>query len=132
MLIALVLLQRSFLRQFTLLKNKIFQMPLFLVVQQLLTDHLNSLFRQFDPLKELDTASWHRFQKESQNSRSNPRSWNGHFLLPPFMIVLSALYGIFWLEYEARGEIRLEVLQRSRYIFMHQIMPPPLWDQTRS
>ena len=100
------------------------------LLKQMLTAHLSCLFTQLDPLKELDSASAPQFQAGSQRSRK--RSWNGHLLFPPFIIAFSALYGVFWLEYEARGEIQLDELHRSEYIFLHQITPRSIWAQVRS
>ena len=96
------------------------------LIQKQVSNHINCLLTQLDPLKELDSVSWHQFQARSQ------RSLNGHFLFPPFLIVFTMLYGIFWFEYEALGDIQLEALHQSRYIFLHQMTPRSIWGQVRS
>lgn len=76
-----------------------------------LVTHVKLLGQQLDPILDLD-ADHHQFV----NSKITL-----HFLVPLIVSAIVVLYGILWLHLEAGEQLTIEALQRSPYVFTHQV-----------
>ena len=100
--------------------------------------HLNTLFKELDPVQDTTSIRWARFHTRiisdsGHNSSSSKRTKriNYQFLFAAFLMIFACAYGNFGLHYESTGSFESwNSLAISPYLVFHQMFPPAVWSQT--
>lgn len=111
------------------MKTKIFQTFQNLLAQicSIAKSHLAALKVQCDPVIKLAHKPTKNYAAQDQGQQKFNKL---HYLFPIFVLLYVNLYGFFYLHYESTGHfLRWSDLANSPYIFIHQVIPRPIWAQ---